>query len=170
MEMPFGLYPRLYVKRKEQLFPIIEKYTGEKIDAKTSHGQILPTYLRLLRTNDAFRSEVDALIQPQAGRLLNHKEKNTLKSKPSVNKGVSAGNRAVNNAAGAVIGGIAGAVGNIFGFAAENKAAQAESDAAFMEVVLNEQKKDDTMKILVITGITLAFVGLGVYFVLKTKK
>lgn len=223
MEMPFGLYPRFYVKRKDQLFPVIEKYTGNKIVPGTPHGKIIPEYFRLLRTNDAFRAEVDALIDSQAGKLMNNKEKIALKQAAAQNKGVSVESNlhgmadpqnanAYNNAvsdwrilnifrseedkvpiSNGLFGGtsektlagetsptystgtgllssITSAVGNIFGYAAESKSAQAQSDAAFMEIVLNEQKQDDTMKILVISGITLAFVALGVYFVLKTKK
>jgi hypothetical protein len=177
MEMPFGLYPRFYVKRKDQLFPLLEKYTGEKITDKTPHGKVIPIYYRLLKSNEAFRAEVDALIEGQASKLLTAQQKVALKQaeKEGIQKGTTvesnmhgSGNYA--NAGGLIFGSIATAVGSIFGTVKASKEADAASDAAFYEVVLNEQKNDDTMKILVVTGITLAFVGLGVYLVLKLRK
>jgi hypothetical protein len=177
MEMPFGLYPQFYVKRKEQLFPLIEKYSGEKITAKTPHGQVIPIYFRLLKTNEAFKTEVNALIDSQASKLLTVKQKVALKKaeKESLAKGISVesnlhGTANYANAGGLVVGSIADAIGGIFGTITASKQADAANDAAFYEVVLNEQKNDDTMKILVVTGITLAFVGLGVYLVLKLRK
>ena len=223
MELPFGLYPRLYVKRKAQLFPVIEKYTGEKIAPGTPHGKIIPVYFRLLRTDEAFRAEIDALIEAQESKLLTAQQKVSLMKAAKENKGAGVesnlhglgyahNSAAFNNAisdwrilnvfrseenkvpvtnklfggtsektlsgsdsgsgssATGIFGGIAGAVGSIFDYAATSKAAKAQEDAAFMEVVLNEQKKDDTMKILAITGVTVVILGLGVYFVLKLKK
>jgi hypothetical protein len=61
MESQFGLYPQFYVKRKDLLFPLIEKYLGISMKGKT-HGDAIETYLRLLKTNEGFRNEVDNAI------------------------------------------------------------------------------------------------------------
>jgi hypothetical protein len=64
MDNRFGLYPQFYVKRKDLLFPLIEKHYGKKIPNKT-HGQMMRIYLTLLKSNPSFTEEVDALIQSQ---------------------------------------------------------------------------------------------------------
>jgi len=181
MEMPFGLYPRFYVKRKDQLFPLIEKYSGEAVKDGETHGKTIQRYFALLRDDPAFREEVDNLISAQGGKLATAKEKQVLKrAQINMNEGerLMKGNnyqngKVHNSASGAAmdpVTAIASGIGSIFDFANTRSEANAEADAQFMEIVLNEQKKNDTGKILVITGITLAFVGLGVYLVLKLKK
>jgi hypothetical protein len=152
METKFGLYPRFYAKRKAQLFPIIEKYSGKSIDRGENHKNVINLYFELLRDNPGFKAEVDALIASQRSKLAN------------VNKGET------RSAAGLMVTAIAEGVGSIFDFATTKTEANAQSEAQFMEAVLNEQKKNDTTKILVVTGVTLLFVGMGVYLVLKLKK
>lgn len=173
MEMPFGLYPQFYVKRKSQLFPLIEKYSGEKISAGTSHGTVIPVYLRLLKTNAAFKAEVDALIEAQSSQLITLKQKVMLKQASQNDQSNITSNlhngTAFNNASDPVTA-IASAIGNIFGTIKADKEASAESDKMFYETVLNDQKNSDTTKLLIVTGVTLAFIGLGVFLVLKLKK
>jgi hypothetical protein len=64
MDARFGLYPHFYVSRKSLLFPLIEKYSGKSMKGAT-HGEAIQLYLDLLKTNAAFKSEVDALILQQ---------------------------------------------------------------------------------------------------------
>lgn len=191
MDTQFGLYPQLYVKKKDLLFPLIEKYYGVSLKGK-SHGQVIQIYFKLLKTNGNFRNEVDALVKGTVykeaisdWRILNvfRSEENKVPitnslfgggttktlagstdSSGSFDSGSSSGG------GGGLLGGLAGMVGGIFGYAATSKAAQAQEDAQFMEVILTEQKKDDTTKILIVSGIALLFVGVGAYFVLKLRK
>jgi len=173
MEMPFGLYSGFYCERKDQLFPNIEKYKGEKITAGTPHGQIIPVYFRLLKTDEAFRAEIDALIAGQESKLMTVKQKVAMKQELKMNKGTQISGNLHNpgylNAADPVTA-IASAIGNIFGTIKADKEADAASDQMFYEAVLNDQKNSDTSKLLIVTGVTLAFVGLGVFLVLKLRK
>ena len=139
----YGLYPKFYVKRKKILFPLIEKYSGASLKGKP-HGYIVRLYEELLRSNDAFIGELDGLIAKENFR--------------------NAGGWAE------IIGEALNVTENIFGYASTAKAAKAAEEKAFYDVILNEQKKDDTMKILVVSGVTLAFLGLGVFVVLKFRK
>jgi hypothetical protein len=60
MTSAFGHYPKIYVNRKSELFPLIEKYSGQSLKDKT-HGQAIQLYLELLRTNPNFVKDVDAI-------------------------------------------------------------------------------------------------------------
>ncbi len=155
MTTQFGLYPRFYVKRKDLLLPLIETYGGGSLKNK-NHGQVLKLYIELLRSNAAFKSEVDALIAANESKLLNAREKKELKSSSTKRNAIGA----------TIVAGI-GSVLDIFSSRADAKAA---SDEAFYSIVLDEQKKSDTTKILVASGIGLAFVGIAVYFAIKMKK
>jgi len=81
----FGLYPRFFVRKKDILFPLIEKYTGEPLGSK-SKGQVVKIYFNLLRTNSAFKTEVDALIKEQGGKLLTIQERIMAKKSAKVEK------------------------------------------------------------------------------------
>jgi hypothetical protein len=56
----FGAYPGIYVNRKSELFPLIEKYSGQSMKGM-NHGQAIKIYINLLKTNPEFVKEVDAL-------------------------------------------------------------------------------------------------------------
>jgi hypothetical protein len=170
METQFGLYPKFYVKRKNVLFPLMEKYSGESLKGK-SHSHAIQLYYSLLRTNEQFRAQVDDLITAQ----------NFKSASGGWNYGGDVGGagatvrtptttKTKTGAGAAIFGGVLGFIGNTFGLIAANKAAKAQSDQAFMDIVLNEQKKDDTTKILIISGITLAFIAIGGYMVIKLRK
>lgn len=140
MTSSFGLYPAFYVKRKDQLFPLIEKYTGERIGSNVPHGKVIPLYYRLLRTNPAFRADVDDAI---AGQYKN---------------------------AGGIFASIIEGVGNIAGSIKASKEAKLENDRMFYQTVLNEQKNNDIGKIVAVSAVALAFIGIAVYLVVKSKK
>lgn len=181
METLFGLYPRFYAKRKDQLFPLIEKYSGEYIKKGEVHKNIIQRYFALLRDNPEFKAEVDALIASQSDKLMKSKEKQALnfeqktmnegeKQIKNSGNGQSSGYKSRYQNAADPVTAIAEGIGSIFDFANTKAEANATAEAQFMEAVLNEQKSNDTGKILAVTGVTLAFVGLGVYLVLKLKK
>jgi len=144
MNNQFGLYPQFYVKRKDLLFPLIEKYYGVSMKGKT-HGQAIKIYLGLLRTNEAFRGEIDGLIA--------EKFKNAIDP----------------------VTGIAEAVGKLFGmFSGSVRTAklnlEAQEDANFTAIILAEQNKSNTGTILIISVVTLGILGLGVWLIVKMKK
>lgn len=174
MEMPFGLYPQFYVKRKAQLFPLIEKYSGKKISSGTPHGEILPLYLRLLKTDASFKADVDALIAGQESKLMTVQQKADLQKEVKANKGAPVESNLHGGAefknAGGIFSTIINTVGGVITGAQAKATAQAESDEAFYEVVLNAQKKDDTTKILVISGAAIVIVGLAIFLIVKMKK
>jgi len=58
----FGPYVKLYVNRKKELFPLIERYSGASMQNVT-HGQAIQEYVNLLRTNEAFRNDANELIE-----------------------------------------------------------------------------------------------------------
>lgn len=154
--MNTGQYTRFYVKRKSHLFPLIEKYANIKIKKGVTHGQLVPLYHRLLTTNVAFRSEVDSMIDASPFKnAVSYPNKEQLSS---------------SSGGGGFFSKLISTVGNIFGTVKVSKEAELESDKMFYELVLNEQKKDDTVKVLVLSGIALAFMGLAIYLVKKAKK
>jgi len=155
---PFGLYPRLYVKRKDLLFPLLEKYAGKPMKGRT-HAQVINLYFNLLKNNPDFRAEVDEIIKSVGSKLLTAKEKVEIKQANKDN---------YQNAVDPITA-IAEGIGNIFKWGAAKVEQKTASDQAFMEIVLNEQKKDDTSKIIVISLVTIAILGIGAYIIIKLK-
>jgi hypothetical protein len=158
--MEAGQYTSFYVKRKSRLFPLIEKYANIKISEGVTHGQLIPLYHRLLTTDVLFRSEVDSMIteQPFKNIVSTTPEAIALRDKA-----------AARNSGGGLFSKIIGVAGNIFGSIQADKQAKLESDKLFYETVLNEQKRDDTTKVLIVSGIALVFVGIAVFAVMKAK-
>jgi hypothetical protein len=175
----YGLYPKFYVKRKKILFPLIEKYSGISLKGK-SHGAVVQIYEELLRSNDAFISEVDALIAKQGfknadgyrngGSVTAPGTPTSSTRLPTSSTSGSGGGIKLGGAWTQIISGALDTTGSIFGFLDTKRRAEAQEDQQLYDVILNEQKKDDTMKILVVSGITLAFIGLGVFMVIKFRK
>jgi hypothetical protein len=182
----YGLYPKFYVKRKNILFPLIEKYSGISLKGK-SHGAVVQIYEELLRSNDAFIGEVDALIAKQGfknadgyrnggsvtapGTPTSSTRLPTSSTRlPTSSTSGSGGGIKLGGAWTQIISGALDTTGSIFGFLDTKRRAEAQEDQQLYDVILNEQKKDDTMKILVVSGITLAFIGLGVFMVIKFRK
>lgn len=145
MDNQFGSYPQFYVKRKDLLFPLIEKYFGLSMKGKT-HGEAIRIYHDLLKTNELFRGEVDGLIAKQ-------NFKNAIDPVT-----------AIAEAAGKLFGMFSGSVRT----AKINAAAQANAD--FNAIILAEQNKSNTGTILIVSFITLAILGIGVFVVVKMKK
>jgi len=70
----FGMYPRFFVKKRDVLYPIIEKYTNEPLQGKNK-GQVIKIYFNLLRSNPEFKAEIDAMIKEKGGKLLTIQER-----------------------------------------------------------------------------------------------
>lgn len=171
MDVSFGLYPRLYAKRKDLLFPVIEKYSGQSLSGKT-HGQVIQLYFGLLKTNIAFKDEIDGIIIKYSDKLLKQSEKAEMKAaqKEIRLKGGQLTQTNYSNASGNFRYGVLDIIGNAFELFSTKAQAKADSDAAFYQAVLAAQKEDNTTKILVVSGIALAFVGMGVFLVIKMRK
>lgn len=155
MEKTTAGYAKFYVKRKGKLFPLIEKYTGEKISSKTPHGKAIGVYYAQLKNNPAFKQEVDAIMLSSGFK---NADDTTTDEKPGLFK------------PGGFFTGILGAAGGIIDTVNLNKQAELESDKMFYQTVLNSQQQDDTKKLLIVSGVTIAIIGVAVFFVLKYKK
>jgi hypothetical protein len=189
MDTQFGLYPQFYVKRKDLLFPLIEKYSGVNMK-KRKHGEAIAMYLHLLKSNTDFVNEVDALIQ--GGQFHNSigtffagifkkgdkatanpsstDESGSSSSSSSSSSGGSNTGAGIGAAVGGFFTGTGGIVTSIVGALGGNNASRAESDAAFYEAVASAQKDNDTSKLLIISGVSVAILALGVILVIKLKK
>jgi hypothetical protein len=132
-------YAKIYVNQKSKLMKLIEKYSGESTK-KMKHGELANLYIYLLRNNEDFRTEVDALI---------------------LRSGYS-------NAAGLLAGIISGAT-SIFSSVTASKAEQEKQDTLLYEAVLNSQSNSDTTKILIVSGVAVVFVIIGVILVRRKK-
>lgn len=175
MDNQFGLYPQFYVKRKDLLFPLIEKYSGQSTKGKT-HGQVIQLYYGLLKSNDAFINEVDGLIAGAGFKnaIGDWKIWNIFKKKdtdPGALVGTGYDASDFDSGGGVSVGGgISGFLGNLLGLATAIIDKKATEEEQFNDIILNEQKNNDTTKILIVSGITIVILGLGVYFVVKMKK
>jgi ABC-type antimicrobial peptide transport system permease subunit len=162
MALPFGLYPNFYVRRKDLLFPLIEKYGEIRITPATKHSEAMQAYLYLLRNNAAVKAEVDNLIHAQANKIITNKQRQELRLQAGEKKEYS-------NAAGWVDT-VVDIAGSIFGGSGDSKTAQAEADKAFYETIMAQQKANSTAKILIVSVLTLAVVGAGLYLYYKSSK
>ncbi len=141
MENQFGHYPKIYVKNKSELFPLIEKYYGKSVSGM-NHGQVVKIYLFLLKSNPNFVSEVDTLAVRKYGK------------------------EAYKNSVDTIVTGITDVVGSIFGSKSESE----QTDQLFYETVMAQQGKGDVTKILIVSVVAVAFIGIGVFMVFKLKK
>lgn len=144
MSNQFGHYPKIYVKNKSELFPLIEKYYGRSVNGM-NHGQVVKIYLHLLKNNADFVSEVDTIAVKRYGKITEKTSKNSVDT---------------------IVTGITDVVGSIFG----SKSQSEKTDQLFYETVMAQQGKGDVTKILIVSVVALAFVGIGVYMVFKLKK
>jgi hypothetical protein len=175
----FGLYPDLYVKRPEFVFPLIEKYTGKKISSTTTHKEVAGQYISLLNTNVAFRKEIDNYIALNKDKLWNTSNRIAKKNpkpnaKPSVANGGSLDPAPValdftRNSSG-VWTEILDIASELVGSSEDSKTAEAKADQAFYETILNQQKENSTSKLVVISILTVVILGAGIYLYLKMSK
>jgi hypothetical protein len=138
----FGMYPRLYLKKKDSLYPLLEQYSGETMTGK-SQGQIIHVYFNLLRNNAEFKTAVDALISQLGSKLLTIQDKISAKKAAAKSKTKSA-------------------IG-------DNQDPVAE-ETEFIAAISDELKED--AKSQLIQGAILVLVLIGAYYTFKflTKK
>ncbi len=186
MDSAFAPYISVYISRKDKLFPLIEKYSGQSLKNAT-HGQAVSLYVDLLRNNDGFRSEVEDIIKGRyknAGDTLGSlalslfpgTNTNTTidKSPTSVSSGNSKSGDGFFSKIGSAVGGFVTGIANvgvsIFTSQRAYQTAKTEQDTVLYEAILEQQKQNDTGKIIVISVATLAIIGIGAWMVVKLKK
>jgi len=152
MNNRFEAYQNFYVKKKRLLFPLIGKYTGNPVTSSNTHDQVIKQYFDLLKNNRGFVAELDEVMAN--ANFKNADDGETTAKAPS----------------GQVFSGIMSLIGGGLNAYTTQQQSQLESDKFFYESVLTAQKKDDTKKLLIISGISLAFVGIAVWLVIKYKK
>jgi hypothetical protein len=182
--MPNNPYIDLYVSRKKVLFPLIEKYSGLSMKGK-SHGEAAALYIWLLRNNEGFVRETEALAGQKYSNAIGdwriwnifRSEENKIpKSSPELEPGYQPEGYtppAYSIKAPTVSGPIAtivSTIGNVFSSITDYRTAKENQDTVLYQAVLDSQGKSDTGKILIISGVVLAFIGLGVFMVVKMKK
>ena len=140
-------YASIYVAHKDRLFPLMEQAVGEPLP-DLSHKEAIELYTDLL-SHPQFADQVDELV---------YEYHNAIDPVTAVAEG---------------IGKIADAIGGIVGRSQQKKLLEQQADlqeeAFFQELVLNKQKDHDTGKILIVTGISAAAVGLVIYFIVRKK-
>lgn len=206
--MLMGLYPQLYVKKKDELFPLINKYSEKKITLETPHKEVIPIYYDLLVSNAAFRGEADKLVEGNKRKLLTVRDRimakreeqeakksenrtrerltGERKGKPLSETGEAKsrsrlpyyetgeannkrrGEAFFENAADPVTA-IADAIGSVFGVIGQAQEKKMMEDQAFYEVILRQEKENETVKVLVMSGIAIAFIIVGLIVVKKVK-
>ncbi len=156
----FGLYPRFFVKKKDLLFPLIEKYTGQTVKDKPQ-GQIIKLYFNLLRTNTTFRDEVDVLIAAQGSKMLTLKEK--LMAKKTIK--TQAGKKTIEVVT-------LDQTANFVNAVESNTTDLIEGDeASFVAAIAEEEKEVALSKGMSVAGfLLLAVAGYMIYKYIKKKK
>lgn len=142
-------YADIYVKHKDRLFPLMEEAVGEPLPPDLSHAEAIELYGDLL-SRPVFADKVDDL---QGGY------NNALDPITAIAEG---------------IGSIADTVGGIVGRKQQKELMaqqqEMEEQRFFQNLVLRSQKDNDTGKILLITGISAAVVGLTIFLIVKARK
>lgn len=156
----FGLYPRFFVKKKDLLYPLIEKYSGETLKDKPQ-GQIIKLYFNLLRNNTTFRDEIDALIASQGTKMLTLKEK--LMAKKTIKS--QAGKKTIEVVT-------LDSTANFINAVEGDTADLLEGDeASFIAAIADEEKQVTFSKGMTIGGFILLFVaGYMIYKHIKKGK
>jgi len=140
-------YANLYVKKKAVLMPLIAKYSEEPINPDATHGELIRTYIHLLKSDPDFGREVEGLMDRY------------------------------NNVAVDPVSAVAEAVGQIAGVFGQFKEgsnirdqAEADQEAMLYGMILSGQKDNSTRNILIISGVSLLMVGALIFAVSKSKK
>ena len=137
-------YASLYVRRKDELLPLMQEASGKEFSADATHGELVSLYVRLIRTDPQFAGKVQAMV-----------DRGDFNNTEGGSDPVTA---------------IANALGGLFGIAGgivDNINLKDEQDAYFERMILDEQRKSQTTKILLVTGISLIAVGGLIYVVMK---
>lgn len=137
----------LYVKRKAELLPLMEKAYGKPIPKDATHGFLVSLYVHLLKNNPEFANSVNILV---------NKYQNAVDPVTAIAE---------------AIGKVAGAKQSSDQLKLQENQSKAESDKALYDMVLGSQQKSDTGKIILIAGISLLVVaGIVTVIVIKSKK
>ena len=140
---------KVYTKHKADLIRLMNKY-GAGITKMTSHSDVIWDLKYLIDNNLEFCKDLDALMVSEG----------IIKSDMHWNNQIG---EAIATAVGPIVGGITGAI-------SAKTEQKTEEDRFFHDYLLNEQKKNDSGKILIITGMTFATIGLFLFLILKKGK
>lgn len=134
-------YANIYVKRKNELLPLMEQFYGP-LPVNATHAELIGIYIGLLKNAD-FIASVDSLGYSNAVDPVS----------------------AIADAAGKIAGMFSGQVRTA------KIQADAQSDAALSELILAQQGKDNTGKILLFSGLAVVVVGAIItVIILKRRK
>jgi len=139
-------YANVYVKKKGELLPLMEKASGEANDPNATHGELIRKYIALLRDDPEFANEVEGMMS---------KYNMALDPVTAIAEGV---------------GKIFGTVSTFKEGANIRAQAEADQEAMLYGMILEGQKDHSTRNILIISGISVLAVGAMIYFISKRKK
>ena len=143
----------LYVQDKAGIISLmVEKYGIPMDPATVTHAELISQLKKLYEENENFRDDLIDLMQDH--EIIS--EYNNQVDPVS----------AIAMAAGELFG-MAGSFGNI---KAAQVAAGAQGDKMFMELILAKQGQSNAGKIILISGISLAAIGLTAWLILRKKK
>lgn len=162
---------KLYVDHKGELIQLMQDH-GAVIPAGVTHGQLTSLYFRMLRGDPDFADAVERLI--------------TIKQVPAWVSNIWYGDFAGEGTAtggeggggffsklGGILGGaiapIGAAIGGVTGLMTAREQREAQQEAFFQEMVLNEQRKGDNKTVLLIVGGSVLLVGVGLLIILRKK-
>ena len=147
-------YADIYVQRKKELIPLMEQFYGP-LPVNATHMELVAIYIELLKLPQ-FANQVNLLL-----------------SKYNNAEGDAAAGAAVPVDPVSAIAMAVGKISEMFtGRVRTAKInAEAQSDAAFMSLVMAKQGNDNTGKILIFSGVAVVVVGVIItVIILKRKK
>lgn len=166
MNSSFAPYINLYVNSKSKLFPLIETYSGESLK-NASHGKAVGLYVKLLDTNQEFRDEVNSMLKGNYKNALDTLGTTAFSLFPGTSSSTASTSTVKVQGP---IASIVSTIGGVWQSITNKQTAKTEQDTLLYDAILNEQGKNDTGKIIVISVITLAFIGIGAWMVVKMNK
>ena len=138
-------YADIYVTHKKRLFPLMEQAVGEPLPSDLTHQEAIDLYTDLLN-HPQFADQVDDMFSGYVNAI----------------DPVTA------------IAELGSSIANIFGRKQDIKLleqqAEMQEEGFFQQMILNRQKQNDSGKILLITGISAAVVGLTIFLIVKARR
>lgn len=142
-------YANVYVKHKKQVLALMEEAVEEPLPPGLTHGEAVELYVDLLQYPQ-FVEQIDDLISPYNNAF-----------DPIT---------AISESIGKVAESIGGIVGRKQEMALLEQQADIQEQQFFQDLVMQKQRSSDTGKILVVSGIAVAAVGVTIYLIIKSRK
>jgi hypothetical protein len=142
-------YADIYVKHKKHILALMEKAVGEPLPPGITNAEAIELYVGLLQ-HPQFIEQVDQLVAPY---------NNAFDPVTAISES---------------IGKVAESIGGMVGRRQEMKLLEQQADIQeqqfFQELVMLKQRNSDTGKILAVSGIAIAAVGITIYLIVKSRK